>query len=284
MRFLTFIILLLTFTFSKAQTLNPTSSIGDAGTADSFKGGYTFSYVTAGTPWNGSLISFGGFDNSYDTQLSSNYFGTNLSFRTRNGDNNIWNQWTEVASKESNVFTGNQIINGSVGIGTNNPQASLDVAGSVSFSGDMISSGSNGWIFHTPDDGRKSLHIASAIGNGQFDWSREITFNNNGNVAFHGKVEAKEVKVTQSPTADFVFEDNYPLLKLEDVEKHIKEKKHLPEIASAREMKENGVNVGEFQIQLLQKIEELTIYSIEQNKKIQELEKVVEQLLKTKKQ
>lgn len=43
MRFLTFIILLLTFTFSKAQTLNPTSSIGDAGTADSFKGGYTFS-------------------------------------------------------------------------------------------------------------------------------------------------------------------------------------------------------------------------------------------------
>ena len=84
----------------------------------------------------------------------------------------------------------------------------------------------------------------------------------------NAKIEAKEVKVTLTPTADFVFAEDYNLPKLEEVEKHIKEKKHLPEIASAKEMEKEGVNVGEFQIKLLQKIEELTLYSIEQNKKI----------------
>ena len=93
-----------------------------------------------------------------------------------------------------------------------------------------------------------------------------------GDAALQGKLEAKEVRVTQTPTADFVFEETYGLPRLEDVEKHIKEKKHLPEIASAKEMEKEGVNVGEFQIKLLQKIEELTLYSIEQNKKIKALE------------
>ena len=88
------------------------------------------------------------------------------------------------------------------------------------------------------------------------------------NMKVNAKIEAKEVKVTLTPTADFVFAEDYNLPKLEEVEKHIKEKKHLPEIASAKEMEKEGVNVGEFQIKLLQKIEELTLYSIEQNKKI----------------
>jgi hypothetical protein len=101
-----------------------------------------------------------------------------------------------------------------------------------------------------------------------------------GNAALQGKFEAKEIKVTLTPTADFVFENNYNLPKLEDVEKHIKEKKHLPEIASAKEMEKEGVNVGEFQIKLLQKIEELTLYTIEQNKLIKEQQKRIEALEK----
>nr|WP_317174671.1 hypothetical protein [Chryseobacterium antibioticum] len=93
-----------------------------------------------------------------------------------------------------------------------------------------------------------------------------LTLHSNGNASLQGKFEAKEIKVTLTPTADFVFDENYNLPKLEDIEKHIKEKKHLPEIASAAQMEKEGVNVGEFQIKLLQKIEELTLYSIEQNK------------------
>lgn len=101
---------------------------------------------------------------------------------------------------------------------------------------------------------------------------------NTGNAALKGKLEVKELKVTNTPTADFVFEEDYNLPKLEEVEKHIKEKKHLPEIASAKEMEKEGVNVGDFQIKLLQKIEELTLYVIDQNKKITDLEKELKEL------
>lgn len=100
----------------------------------------------------------------------------------------------------------------------------------------------------------------------------------NGNASLQGKFEAKEVKVTLTPTADFVFDEKYDLPKLEEVEKHIKEKKHLPEIASAKVMEKEGVNVGEFQIKLLQKIEELTLYSIYQNKQIKQQSEQLKQL------
>jgi len=164
--------------------------------------------------------------------------------------------------------------NGNVGIGTASPVAKLDVNGGVRFF-DFISAGSNSWIWHTPDDNvRKTLYIAPMnAANTDWDWSKAFIINGeNGNALLNGKFEAKEVKVTLTPTADFVFENEYNLPKLEDVEKHIKEKKHLPEIASAKVMEKDGVNIGEFQIKLLQKIEELTLYSIEQNKQIKNLQ------------
>ena len=105
-----------------------------------------------------------------------------------------------------------------------------------------------------------------------------LKLSDTGNMALYGKFEAKEIKVTTTPTADFVFANDYVLPTLESVEKHIKEKKHLPEIASAATMEKEGVNVGEFQIKLLQKIEELTLYTIEQNKKLLLLEKQIMEL------
>ncbi len=100
-----------------------------------------------------------------------------------------------------------------------------------------------------------------------------------GNLAIYGKIESKEVKVSLTPTADFVFEEDYELPSLDFIEKYIKKKKHLPEIASAKEMEKNGVNVGEFQIKLLQKIEELTLYTIEQEKEISELKSLNKKFL-----
>nr|WP_050022427.1 hypothetical protein [Chryseobacterium sp. P1-3] len=65
--------------------------------------------------------------------------------------------------------------------------------------------------------------------------------------------------------------------------KNISEKKkHLPEIASAKEMEKEGVNIGEFQIKLLQKIEELTLYTIELNKKVKKQAEEIESLKKIK--
>ncbi|GAA3773374.1 hypothetical protein [Flavobacterium ginsengiterrae] len=55
--------------------------------------------MTSGTPWSGSLISYGGAtDNGYDTQISSNYGKNRISFRTRNGDHGYWNPWNEIAT------------------------------------------------------------------------------------------------------------------------------------------------------------------------------------------
>lgn len=151
---------------------------------------------------------------------------------------------------------------------------------------DFISGGSNSWIFHTPDDGRKSLYLAPRkLDNTDWDWSTYTKFFADGKVVFqnnisiNGKIESKEVKVTNTPTADFVFETNYVLPSLDFIEKHIKEKKHLPQIASAKEMKKNGVNIGGFQIQLLQKIEELTLYTIQQQKEIKMLKSVNKKLI-----
>ncbi|MEG0928447.1 hypothetical protein [Chryseobacterium sp.] len=176
---------------------------------------------------------------------------------------------------------GQMYVDGNVGIGTTSPTAKLEVNGDAKFK-DLISGGSNSWLFHSPDDGRKSLHFVPINSSGSdWDWAKSFVINGeNGNASLKGKFEAKEIKVTLTPTADFVFDEEYNLPKLEDIEKHIKEKKHLPEIASAEEMEKEGVNIAEFQIKLLQKIEELTLYTIEQNKRLKKQEEKIEELNK----
>ena len=88
-----------------------------------------------------------------------------------------------------------------------------------------------------------------------------------------GTIRAQELKVDMQG-ADFVFEDDYQLRSLEEVESFVQENKHLPDVAPAKEMQENGVNQSEMNKKLLQKIEELTLYVIEQNNTIKELKKV----------
>ncbi|MEI9945509.1 MAG: carbohydrate-binding protein [Chitinophagaceae bacterium] len=90
-----------------------------------------------------------------------------------------------------------------------------------------------------------------------------------------GTIGARKVKVTSETWADYVFEKNYKLPTLAEVEKYIEEHKHLPEIPSAKEVEKNGVDVGDNQVLLLKKIEELTLYLIEQNKKIEKLQQEI---------
>lgn len=88
-------------------------------------------------------------------------------------------------------------------------------------------------------------------------------------------IKAEKVKVELASAngwADYVFAKNYQLKPLEEVEKHIEEKGHLPNIPSAEEVVKNGINLGEMDAKLLEKIEELTLYSIEQNKQIKVLQ------------
>lgn len=96
-----------------------------------------------------------------------------------------------------------------------------------------------------------------------------------------GNIHGSTFTASNPPSwPDYVFEDNYELSKIEEVEKYIKKNHHLPEIPSAAEVKENGVDIVSMQAKLLQKIEELTLYVIEQNKKIESQQERIEQLEK----
>ena len=101
-------------------------------------------------------------------------------------------------------------------------------------------------------------------------------------LAVNGKIRAQEIKVEALPWPDYVFEKDYQLQTLQETEKHIKDKSHLPGIPSAAEVKANGIDLGEMNAKLLQKIEELTLHLIEKDKHIENLEsrlKKVETLL-----
>ncbi len=97
-------------------------------------------------------------------------------------------------------------------------------------------------------------------------------------LAVEGSIGAREIKVEATGWSDFVFEKDYELRTLEEVEEHISEKGHLPEIPSEAEVTKNGINLGEMDAKLLQKIEELTLYMIDMNKQMQELKSENEEL------
>lgn len=90
-------------------------------------------------------------------------------------------------------------------------------------------------------------------------------------LAVNGNIYTKKLKVTQSGWADYVFESSYKLKSLPELESFIKKNKHLPEVPSAKEIQSKGLDVGDGQALLLKKIEELTLYIIEQDKKINQL-------------
>ncbi|KXX67794.1 hypothetical protein [Flammeovirga sp. SJP92] len=100
-------------------------------------------------------------------------------------------------------------------------------------------------------------------------------------LAVGGKIIAEEVTILSvNNWPDYVFGDNYELSSLKDLETYITMNKHLPEIPSIKEVDENGVELGNMNKLLLKKIEELTLYLIQQNKEIQELKKEVSALKK----
>jgi hypothetical protein len=151
--------------------------------------------------------------------------------------------------------------NGNVGIGETNPVARLHLNGS------FRQGGIGDFNIDAPGviGGRLKVLENGNIGIGTTDPG---TYK----LAVEGKIGAREVEVKTGSWADFVFAKEYKLPSLETVELYIKAEKHLPNIPSADEVKTNGINLGEMNAKLLQKIEELTLYAIEQQKRIDQLE------------
>ncbi|OLY92423.1 hypothetical protein SAMN05444008_11684 [Cnuella takakiae] len=98
------------------------------------------------------------------------------------------------------------------------------------------------------------------------------TINPSYKLSVNGAIQAKEVRV-ETGWADYVFENNYPLRPLAEVEQFVQKNKHLPGIASAKEIQENGLQVGAMQTKMMEKIEELTLYVIALQKQVDQLQK-----------
>jgi uncharacterized coiled-coil protein SlyX len=93
----------------------------------------------------------------------------------------------------------------------------------------------------------------------------------NSDLAINGTLSAQKMKITQTgPWPDYVFSNQYKLPTLLQLEQYIKQNNHLPDVPSAAEVDKKGIDVGNNQAILLKKVEELTLYAIEQEKKLQQ--------------
>jgi len=132
----------------------------------------------------------------------------------------------------------------------------------------LYMSGFYGLNFFTGGQNRVTVDVNGNVGIGTDLTSS--TYNPSYKLAVNGAIRAKRV-VVETPWSDFVFETNYKLAPLKEVEQYIKQNGHLPEMPSAKEVETNGGDLGSLVKLQMQKIEELTLYAIEQNKKIEEL-------------
>ncbi len=98
-------------------------------------------------------------------------------------------------------------------------------------------------------------------------------------LSVNGKVACEEVLVQDmTDWPDYVFRNDYNLMSLSDLEQSIKDNGHLPGLPSAQEIESNGLHLGNMQKQVVEKVEELTLYTIEQGKLLRELKKEIDAL------
>ena len=175
---------------------------------------------------------------------------------------------------------------GNVGIGTQTPANKLSVQTANAQWGIMHTNGTvsvgtyvgsnGGWL---ATQSNSPLYFCTGLLN--TNGSAQMTLLVNGNVGIgtinpayklsvNGTIQSKEVRV-ETGWADYVFDKAYKLPSLTEVEKYIKDNKHLQNIPAAGEVQRNGLAVGEVQTKMMEKIEELTLYIIDLQKQINEL-------------
>lgn len=186
--------------------------------------------------------------------------------------------------------------NGNVGIGIKSPAYKLNISQDILMNNDMdiAQFGVSG-----SSDPAKRLIIGydmNGAGFGfikagwfQHQWTSLALQPNGGNVgigitnpaeklAVNGNIRSKEVRVEAANWPDYVFDENYKVGKLEELESYIKTNKHLPEMPTAKDVEVNGVALGEMNELLLKKVEELTLHLIEQQKQLNEQGKLIKTL------
>ncbi|RKN09891.1 hypothetical protein D7036_03720 [Aquimarina sp. BL5] len=266
---------------------------------------------TIGGTWNpsGSFLTISDSGSSKMIMDSNEIYGNGtLHIGSKTGDIIKFRTISENSTSDKVVIK----ADGKVGIGTNSPQAGLHIANNTGLFIDDSASGFPGRISMTDgftnastkddmlfeSDGafifkldRNGNGISNLPGFGVYNKNNEAIFfaKDNGNVgigtstpdaklAVNGNIHTKEVKVDLIGWADYVFKEGYNLPTLEQVEDHIATKGHLINIPSAAEVAENGIQLGAMNAKLLEKIEELTLYTIAQEKKLQKQEERLKKL------
>jgi hypothetical protein len=166
--------------------------------------------------------------------------------------------------------------NGLVGVNTTDPKRQLDVNGDIAAKNLFIDN-----IVSVPWSYACQINVNR-------DDTKAFVVEKNNNTVFsilgNGVVNAKKIyaeafEVTPNAMTitwyDHVFAQDYKLRSLSELETFIKQNNHLPEIPSAKEVEENGINLGEMQAKLLLKVEELTLYIIALEKQVKELQQKV---------
>jgi hypothetical protein len=161
---------------------------------------------------------------------------------------NFWRPFLNGQSNTGNYFLFLKNTNGNVGIKTDNPTAGLTVNSNVLIGDPNIVTLPIGYKLYV-EQGILTEKLKIAVKN-TVNW------------------------------ADFVFEKDYQLMSLQEVEKFVKDNKHLPNIPSASEVEKDGIDMGHITSRLLEKIEELTLYMIEQDKKMIALQNELSKLRK----
>jgi hypothetical protein len=164
---------------------------------------------------------------------------------------------------------GTSYFSSNVGIGTTSASAQLHTTGTVRFAG------------LAEDSTQTRVLVSDASGNLYYRSAASLAANDilRSSLAVNGTIKARELKLFQAGWADYVFDSTYSLMPLKEVNEYIHARRHLPGIPSAAEVARNGADVGETQVALLKKIEELTLYNIQQEEKIDGLNKKIELLM-----
>jgi len=163
------------------------------------------------------------------------------------------------------LVTGTSSLTGNVGIGITSPQKKLDVNGDINFSGSLFQNNvpvnfSGYWASNGNNIYYNNGNVGIGISNPSTDYKLSVA----------GKILAEELQILLvQDWYDNVFEEDYCLMDLNELESFVKQNNHLPDIPSEAEVKENGISIGEMNALLLKKVEELTLYIIEQQKMIE---------------
>jgi hypothetical protein len=134
---------------------------------------------------------------------------------------------------------------------------------------------SHNLIFWMPDNNNDGN---SYIGFGDDLHNTWMWINNDATLRIEGTVIAKEMKCRTNIWSDYVFNDDYELKSLDEIELFINNNKHLPDVPNGSQIIEEGINIGEMNVILLRKVEELTLYLIKQDKQIKSLQKQLDQM------